>query len=89
MRSKLGYFRQGMFWKNLTLGAVKVFLTVLEILLLNFKSLKTLSLEIKSFRYHLKFSILGGFSAGPKGTLDPMATKNLNSFNAEINGINR
>ena len=37
----------------------------------------------------MKFSILGGFSAGPKGALGQTVTKKWNFFNAEINGINR
>ena len=47
------------------------------------------TLEIKSFRNHLKYSILGGFSAGLKGALGPTVTKKWNSSSAEMNCINR
>ena len=64
----------GIFWKNLTLGVVKVLWTVLE---------TSGNLQIKSMRYDLKFLMLGGSSAGPKGALGLTVAKKRNSSNAD------
>ena len=56
-----------------------MFSTVLE-------TLKTL--ETKSVGYHLKLSIGVGFTAEPKGALNPTDKKKWNSPNTVTNGDN-
>ena len=65
--------------KNLTLGLVKVYQTVLETLE---------ALKIKSVSYHLKLSIWFGFTTGPEKALGAAIMRKWNSPNTEINGIN-